>query len=114
MNKFVLISIGLMVVAQTLSFLQIQSQFFWEWAKNNPFYLSLIGVPLSYILITAVKFCALGFNGQIWPSRLIGFAIGAIVFTVLASTILKEPINTKTLICLLLSSAILGVQIFMK
>ena len=114
MNKNILIAMALMALTQAMSFLQIQSQFFWDWGKNHPVILSFIGMPLTYLLIVSVRYCALGFDGQIWPGRLIGFAIGAIVFTILSWVIMKEPLNTKTIICLILSSAILGVQILWK
>jgi len=114
MNRYLFIAIILMTVGQVISFLQVQSQFFWEWSKNHPYIMSLLGLPLSYLLILSVRYCAMGFGGQIWPGRLIGFAIGAIVFTVLSWVIMKEPLNTKTIICLILSSAILGVQIIWK
>jgi len=56
----------------------------------------------------------LAYNGQIWPSRLIGFAIGIIVFATMSILVFKEPINMKTFVCLMLACCILGVQIFWK
>jgi hypothetical protein len=35
-----------------------------------------------------------------WPSRLIGFGIGVIVFTIMSYYMFKEPITPKTLTCL--------------
>jgi hypothetical protein len=54
------------------------------------------------------------FNGEIWPSRLIGFAIGIIVFASMSIILFKEPVSTKTFVCLILATLILGVQIFWK
>ena len=114
MNRNLLIAIILVTVAQSLTFIQGQSQFIWEWAKNNPIIISLMGVPISYLFIMFVKYSALSFNGEIWPGRLLGFAIGAIVFSILASALMKEPVSAKTFICLILSAGILGIQIFWK
>ena len=114
MNKNLIISLLFATIAQTGTFFQSQGQFMWTWAKNNPFLMSLIGVPISYLFIKFVKYCALAFDGQVWPGRLIGFAVGAITFTILSWYILKEPITTKTGACLILASFILLIQIFWK
>lgn len=114
MNKNLIIAIILVAVAQSLTFFQGQGQFLWNWAKNNTIVMSLLGIPISYMFIKFVKYCALAFDGQIWPGRLIGFAVGAIVFTLFSWIIMKEPISAKTLVCLILSAGILGVQILWK
>ena len=114
MNRNLFIAIILATVAQSLTFFQGQSQFIWTWAKNNPIAISFMGVPISYLFIKFVKYAALSFNGEIWPGRLIGFAVGAIVFSILASAVMKEPVSAKTFICLILSAGILGIQIFWK
>ena len=54
------------------------------------------------------------FNGEIWPGRLIGFAIGVIIFTAMASIFFGEAITAKTGVTLALSVIILLVQIFWK
>jgi len=114
MNRNLLIALCLIVVGQILTFLQLQAQFFSTWVKNNIGLFSLSGVLISYILIKYTKYCAAAFSGEIWPVRLIGFAIGAIMFTLMAWTIMKEPVSTKTFMCLILSLMILGIQIFWK
>jgi multidrug transporter EmrE-like cation transporter len=40
------------------------------------------------------------FGGELWPSRLMGFSIGAIVFSYMAHLWFQEPFTLKTLICL--------------
>lgn len=114
MNKYLIFAIFLGSVAQALTFFQGQSQFFWSWAKEHPWAISCAGVPISYMFIKFFKYCALSYDGQIWPGRLVGFALGSIVFTILAWFIMKEPISTKTFVCLLLSAGILGIQILWK
>jgi hypothetical protein len=114
MNKNLILALTFATIAQTAIFFQSQGQFLWTWAKNNPFLMSLLGVPISYLFIKFVKYCSLAFDGQVWPGRLIGFAVGAITFTFLACFILKEPVTTKTSVCLVLSAFILIIQIFWK
>ena len=83
MNYNLIISFILVFVAQTLSYFQLQGQFLHPWMKNNPIVLSFLGFPISLLLINFTKYCADGFGGQVWPGRLIGFAVGAIVFAIL-------------------------------
>lgn len=112
--KNLLLSIILILIAQTLSYLQLQSQFFWQWAKQNTTFIAFLGFPISYFYIWFTKYCSEYFDGQTWPGRLIGFAMGAIVFALLSSLIMKEPINTKTIVSLILSLTILIIQFFWK
>jgi hypothetical protein len=50
----------------------------------------------------------------LWPSRLIGFVIGTIMFTIMSVSLFGEPITIKTGVCLGLSLMILMVQLFWK
>lgn len=104
----------LITVAQLFAYLQTQSQFFWTWSKNHPLLMSITGIPISILLIYFTKYCSLAFDGQVWPGRLIGFAVGAIVFALLSHFIMNETLNTKTIICLCLSAGILLVQVLWK
>ena len=114
MNKYLIISFILVIVSQILAYLQLQSQFFSSWAKQNPIIIAMFGFPISILLIYFTKYCSLAFDGQTWPGRLIGFSVGAIVFALLSHFLLNEQFNTKTLICLGLSFLILIIQIFWK
>ena len=112
--RHLIISLVIVAIAQSLAYLQLQSQFFWTWAKDHPLMMSLFGLPISILLIYFTKYCAIAFDGQVWPGRLIGFAVGAIVFALLSHFIMNEEFKTKTIICLCLAVAILGVQILWK
>jgi hypothetical protein len=101
-------------MAQLLAYLQTQSQFFWTWAKEHPLLMSITGIPISLLLIYFTKYCALAFDGQVWPGRLIGFAVGAIVFALMSHLIMNEPFSPKTIVCLCLSTGILLVQVLWK
>jgi hypothetical protein len=113
MRNFI-IALILIIIGQSLAYLQLQSQFFWTWAKNNVLIMSLMGFPISIILIYFTKYCALSFNGQVWPGRLIGFAVGAIVFALLSHFIVNEPFTPKTIVCLCLAVCILLIQVLWK
>ena len=102
------------IAAQILTFIQLQGQFRFQWAKDNPVYMALIGFPLSLLYLQSVKHLVAHFDGQLWPSRLLGFAIGAIVFTAMSWAWFKEPLSLKTLICLGLAVCIMLIQLFWK
>ena len=114
MNRNLIISLILIIVGQVMAFLQLQGQFLVARLKDNVIIPIIIGIPVSYLLLKYTKYCALAFDGQIWPGRLIGFAAGAIVFTLMSWLLMKEPISVKTFVCLMLAVGILGIQIVWK
>jgi len=109
-----LIGIVFGVLAQVLTFFQLQGQLKYEWFKNHYWLVVLMGIPVSMLFMFSVKNMVLAYGGEMWPSRLIGFSIGAIVFTYFSWSIFNEPLTLKTIICLMLSFSILSVQLFMK
>ncbi len=109
MNNLIIAFI-LIVIAQSLTYFQLQSQFFWTWAKNHPILIAIFGFPISILYIYFTKYLSEYFNGQTWPGRLVGFAMGAIVFALLSNLFMGEALTNKTLICLLLSLCILVIQ----
>jgi multidrug transporter EmrE-like cation transporter len=102
------------LIAQILTFLQLQGQMKYEWFKNHPILMAFVGVPISYLFMMSVKNMVNAYDGQMWPSRLIGFGIGVIVFTVMSYWLFKEPLTLKTLTCLSLGVCIILIQIFWK
>jgi multidrug transporter EmrE-like cation transporter len=102
------------VLAQVITFLQLQGQLKFDWIKNNMWFGVLMGLPISFLFMLSVKNLVGAFDGQIWPSRLIGFGIGVVVFTIMSHYIFKEPLTPKTLVCLGLGILIVLIQIFYK
>jgi hypothetical protein len=102
------------ILAQILTFVQLQGQFKYPWMKDNPLIMAAFGFPLSFLFLMSVKHMVTYFEGQLWPSRLVGFAVSVVVFTFMSWIWFREPITLKTGICLILSLAIMGVQIFWK
>jgi hypothetical protein len=92
----------------------MQGQFFNEWFKKNTGIVILLGIPVSWLFIKYAQFAYEGFGGVTWPGRLISFAVGAIVFTILSWGVMGEPVTAKTLICLILAMGILAIQILWK
>lgn len=102
------------LIAQIITFLQLQGQLKVDWLKNNMWFTLLMGIPISFCFMISVKNFVEAFDGQIWPSRLIGFGIGVITFTVMSYFMFKEPVTSKTLVCLGLGTLIVLLQIFWK
>jgi hypothetical protein len=109
-----LIGIIFGAIAQALTFFQLQGQMKYEWIRSNYALVVLAGIPVTMLFMYSVKNMVQAFGGEMWPSRLIGFSIGAIVFTILSWYIFNEPITTKTIICLTLAFGILVVQLTVK
>jgi len=112
MDLFIGILYG--IVAQILTFLQLQGNIRWGLLEKYPVLTLLSAVPLSYLFLKSVEHIVKSSNGEIWPSRLIGFSIGIIVFALMSYLIFKEPITLKTVICLILGMVILAIQIIWK
>ena len=102
------------IVAQIITFLQLQGNIKWGLLAKYPILTLLTSIPMAWLFMKSVEHFVTAYNGEIWPSRLIGFAIGIIVFALMSIIMFKEPINMKTFVCLILSCCILGVQIFWK
>ena len=104
----------LFFITHIIIWFQVNGQFIWCWAKENPMLMSILGFPISYILIIATKFIVAGFDGLLWPGRLIGFGSGMIVMAILTWYILGEGISTKTLVSLTLAVTLVMLQVLWK
>lgn len=102
------------VIGQILIWFQSHLQFFSSWSKDNPLLIAVPGILVSYVSILATKNLAEAYNGLVWPSRLIGFGIGIILFSVLTWVLLGEKIEIKSAICVILAFCILLIQLFWK
>jgi len=112
-NK-VLEGVGWAILAQILSFYQMQGQFLFKFNKDNPWLMVVLGLPISYFFIKSVNAFVAAYNGEIWPSRLIGFGIGVTIFAIMSQLLFKEGISLKTITCLILGLGIILVQVFWK
>lgn len=112
MNLFLGILYG--TIGQILVFFQIQGSLKYQVLQDYKWLVLLSGVPITWLFIESVRNIYLWSDGQLWPGRLIGFSIGIIVFTVMSIILFGEGINLKTGLCLILSIAILSIQLFWK
>ena len=109
-----ILCITLFLFVQVLTWFQLNGQFIWPWFKNNILLLCLFGLPISWLYIEATRLGFIAFEGVIWPGRLLGFAAGIFTFAICASVFLGEGLNTKTVVSLILATALVCIQVFWK
>jgi len=109
-NKEILFCILILFFIQIVIWFQLNGQVKWDWFKDNYWLMSLLGVPISYALMYSTKFGFQGF-GELWPIRLLGFAVGIMSFPVITYLVLGEGVTLKTGISLILATVILLLQL---
>ena len=114
MNNSVAIGLLLYFVTHIIIWFQVNGQFVWPWAKDHPWTMAVLGLPISYVLIIATKYVVAGFDGLLWPGRLLGFGLGMIIMAILTWYILGEGISTKTLVSLTLAVTLVMLQVLWK
>ena len=114
MNRAIVTGFLMFLLGQAMIWYQTNSQFFNTWAKDHPYIMALAGWPISYVLILASRYVVSGFDGLLWPGRLLGFASGMVVMSILTYLHMGESINMKTGVTLTLALAITLIQVFWK
>ena len=102
------------LLGQIGSYLQLQGAMKLGWFPKYFWPVLLMSVPLSWFYIKSVEYFVAAFDGQLWPSRLIGFGLGIVVFSIMSHYLFKEPFTPKTLVCIGLGISIIGIQILWK
>ncbi len=105
--------IGIIILAQILSFIQLQGQVKWPWAKDNPLVMMLFGLPIGYMFIKSTGIIN-EVTGETWPGRLIGQGIGIVMFSIMSWIMFREPLTIKTGVCIALALSVVVIQIFWK
>jgi hypothetical protein len=110
-RMLIIASLLIFFLAQAIAWIQINGQFIWPWMKDHMLAVSLLGIPISYLLMLATNYAYVGMDGKIWPGRLLAFAMGILVFTIFTAIFLKEGMTLKTVISLILSFILIGLQL---
>ena len=113
-NKLLLLGFIYFVIGQVLIWFQSHLQFFNSWSKDHPFLVAVPGIIVSYVSILVTKYMAEAYDGLVWPSRLIGFGIGIIIFSGLTWWLLGEKLEMKSMVCVVLAFCILLIQLNWK
>ena len=102
------------LLGQVGSFMQLQGAMKLGWYPKYFWPVLLMSVPLSWLYIKSVEHFVAAFDGQLWPSRLIGFGLGITIFSIMSHFMFKEPLSPKTLVCIGLGVTIILIQILWK
>ena len=112
MNLFYGILFGL--IGQIGSFMQLQGGIKYGWYPKYLWLSMLVAIPLSWFYLKSVQHFVKAFEGEIWPSRLLGFSLGIITFTLMSGILFKEPFTAKTIVSVLLGFTIVAIQILWR
>jgi hypothetical protein len=102
------------LLGQVGSFMQLQGAMKLGWFPKYFWPVLLMSVPLSWLYIKSVEHFLAAFDGQLWPSRLIGFGLGIAIFSIMSHFMFKEPLTPKTLVCVGLGLTIIAIQVIWK
>ena len=74
----------------------------------------IYSLPTSFFFILGTKH-AVEMTDSVWSSRLLGYGVGIIIFSILTYAMMRESVFTpKTLTCVILSLIIILIQVFWK
>ncbi len=105
----------LFTIGHVILWFQANAQFFWEWAKEHKLIMALaLGTPVSYLFITGVGYVSEAMNGDIWATRIIPSMVGTLVFMIMTYLVFAQGLNLKNGVCLVLSLAVIFIQVFWK
>ena len=94
--------------------MQLQGAMKLGWYPKYFWPVLFMSIPLSWLYLKSVEHFVTAFDGQLWPSRLIGFGLGIIIFSIMSHYMFKEPFTPKTIVCIGLGISIIGIQILWK
>ena len=102
--------------AQTVTWLTSNLQLIYQYFKTPKGILAMVIVSMpatvGYIMATKALYTAM--DNSLWSVRLIGFAMGVFTFTFLTYWYMKEGLNMKNTVTLVLSVVIVLMQVFWK
>lgn len=73
-----------------------------------------MGIPNVWVYLQSIQYFITAFEGSLWESRLLGFAIGVLVFAVMGWLMFSEPMTPKTAVSLILAFCIVLIQVLWR
>jgi hypothetical protein len=115
MTSKLALALALFALGQMLAWFQINSQFVWKWWSDKPVItLLLYAVPTGLCFWYGMKLAYAEMN-EIWGPRFLVFSVSYLTFPLLTWYFLNESMfTTKTMICVVLSFVIMGIQLFWR
>ena len=103
--RLITFAIILFTIGQALVWIQVNGPIIWPWAKKYKLFITLFGIPITYIFMEATRLAVTGFEGLFWPGRFASFV---------SWFFCNEGISLKTFVSLVLASSIILIQLFWK
>ena len=74
----------------------------------------IVSMPATIGYILATRNIYIAMDNSLWSVRLIGFSMGVLTFSLLTYVYMKEGLNMKNTVTLVLSVVIVLMQVFWK
>ena len=111
MGKLYLV-LSAQIIASILAYVQLQGHYIWP---DKPFFKTLWWIYLTSLPIAPLFFYATKWSyeyfGAFWNYRLLGFGVGIVVFGLCTWLLFDEVVTLRTIISILLATAIIIIQI---
>ncbi len=106
---------SLFALGQMLAWFQINSQFVWDWWADKPILtVAIYSIPASLCFWYGVRIAYSEMN-EIWGPRFLIFGLSYVTFPFLTWYFLHEsPFTPRTMMCVLLSFVIIGIQLLWR
>jgi len=113
MNKHLIFSIVLFLIANILVWYQANLQFMSEWWHSRPMLtITLSAFPVAFCFYFAWREGVYA-TGSFWTVRFLAFSLSFLVFPPMTYYLLGESMFTaKTTTCMLLAGSIMMIQLF--
>ena len=98
-------------IGNLIVWFQLNGQFKWDFWKDNLWLVGLMGIPISLAFFYATKLSYTGFDGLLWPGRLIAFGVSMTSFSLCTWYFLGEALTLKTIISVILAVVIVLLQL---
>ena len=112
--RYIVLAVLLFCLGQAIAWMQMNARILWRSFNRYKWILILLGIPVTWIYMTATRHAVVGFDGSLWPGRILSFSTGIVTFTILTWMLKGEAVSMKTAVCLVLAFAILLIQVFWK
>lgn len=94
--------------------IQLNMRYVSEWFDQNYLLNIMITSPIIGLVSYAYYGKAVEYFNSLWSAKLVAYAIGIVIFAILSWAFIGEsPFELKTILCIILSFAILGIQILL-
>lgn len=113
-TRYIVLAVLFFAFGQCMAWMQMNAPILWSSFNRYKWLLMLLGVPVTWVFMTATRYAVTGFEGNLWPGRILSFVTGIITFTILTWMFKGEALSMKTAVCIVLAFAILIIQVFWK